>query len=440
MNKYIIFLMGILASAVFAPQASALPAFARQTGMECGACHQQHFPILNSFGRAFKAGGYTMMGAQGLVEGEHLSVPAVLNGAVLLKLRYQNQKNGDKGINDGTGTIVDGTGNGQWQFGDELSLFFGGRVAENIGALFEGNTVSGGNLVAGLRVPIMFDVGGAKLSVVPFTTDSLGVAYGYELSSAGVMRANRWAESRRDISAIQFAIVDGNGSNGVFTNAASGFAFVAQNDIGYINYTRWTPNFAPGAGGQSVPSFEMTSNYLRIAATPTIGNWAMVGGVGIMSGTSELSGAGAAGVVDSGLVKTEARFADLQAHGEAGGKPLGVYLTYAKAPAAGGTCGTGVAVTSGCNAYNDGAFAKSAATIGADLSVIPDTLHLGANYRAGTLNDNLKDNSIMVQAIYDLAKNVALHAMYATRSGSSYQQVTPKRGKNEYLFMLEAAW
>lgn len=439
MKKISFALTAILATAVFVPQASALPAFARQTGMECGACHQQHFPVLNSFGRAFKASGYTMMGTQGLVEGEHLSVPVVLNGAILLKLRYQKQKNGDVGINDGKGTVVDGTGNGQWQFGDELSLFFGGRVAENIGALFEGNTVSGGNLMAGLKVPIMFEQGGARLSVIPFTTDTLGVTYGYELSSAGVMRANRWAESRRDISAIQFAIVDGNGSNGAFVNAASGFAFVAQNDIGYINYTRWTPNYAPGAGGQSVPSFEMKSNYLRIAATPTIGNWAMVGGIGIMSGTSELAGAGTQFVANSGLVKTDARFADLQAHGEAGGKPLGIYLTYAKAPVAGGTCAGGTA-TSGCNAYNDGAFAKSAATIGADFSVIPNTLHLGANYRAGTLNTNLKDNSIMVQAIYDLAKNVALHAMYATRSGSSYEQATPKRGKNEYLFMLEAAW
>ncbi len=445
MKKIFVLFASMLAAAVFAPQASALPAFARQTGMECKACHQQHFPVLNSFGRAFKAGGYTIMGAQTQVEGEHLSIPAVLNGAVLLKLRYQNQKNGNKGINDGTGTVLDGTGNGQWQFGDELSMFLGGRVADNVGFILEGNTVSGGNLLAGLRVPIMFDMSGAKLSVIPFTTDSLGVSYGYELSSAGVMRANRWAESRRDISAIQFAMVDGNGSNGSFVNAASGFAFVAQNDFGFINYTRWTPNYAPGAGGQATPSFEMKSNYLRIAATPTLGDWALVGGVGIMNGTSELDGAGngtatVPGTPNSGLVKTEARFADLQAHGEVGGKPLGIYLTYAKAPAAGGTCGTGIAVASGCNAYNSGAFAKSAATIGADFSVVPDILHLGVNYRAGTLNSDLKDNSIMAQAIYDLSQNVALHAMYATRSGSAYDQVTPKRGKNEYLFMLEASW
>lgn len=441
MKKIIFALASVLVATAFAPEATALPAFARQTGMACSACHQQHFPVLNKFGQIFKAGGYTMIGAQGKVEGDHLAIPDTLNGALLLKLRYQNQKNGDKGIKDGMGTVLDGTGDGQWQFGDELSLFFGGRVAENVGFIFEGNAVSGGNLLAGLRMPFMFDIGNSKLSVVPFTTDALGVAYGYELSSAGVLRANRWSESRRDISAIQFALVDGNGSHGNFVNAATGFAFVVQNDMGYINVTRWTPNYAPGSGGQNTASFEMTSNYLRIAATPTLGDWAMVGGVGVMSGESELAGAGTANVVNSGLVKTKASFADLQAHGHAGGKDLGVYLTYARAPAAGGTCGAGTLVATGCNAYNDGVFAKKAATIGADYSVIPNVLHLGANYRAGTLKTNLKDNSVMIQAIYDMAQNVALHAIYATRSGSAYEVAgSPKRGKNEYLLMLEAAW
>lgn len=43
-------------------EAEAVPAFARQTGMACNSCHFQHFPTLNAFGRAFKAGGYTMGG------------------------------------------------------------------------------------------------------------------------------------------------------------------------------------------------------------------------------------------------------------------------------------------------------------------------------------------------------------------------------------------
>jgi len=37
----------------------AVPSFARQTGLQCIACHTE-FPVLNSFGRQFKLSGYTL--------------------------------------------------------------------------------------------------------------------------------------------------------------------------------------------------------------------------------------------------------------------------------------------------------------------------------------------------------------------------------------------
>src|SRR3989339_1376959 len=90
MKKIVLSIAAVMASAAFAPEASALPAFARQTGMACSACHFQKFPVLNSFGRAFKAAGYTMMGAQGKIEGEHLSIPDTLNASIIMKVRYQD--------------------------------------------------------------------------------------------------------------------------------------------------------------------------------------------------------------------------------------------------------------------------------------------------------------------------------------------------------------
>ncbi len=75
MKKIVLSLAGVMAAAAFAPEASALPVFARQTGMACSACHFQHFPLLNGFGRAFKAAGFTMVGAQGKIEGDRLSIP-----------------------------------------------------------------------------------------------------------------------------------------------------------------------------------------------------------------------------------------------------------------------------------------------------------------------------------------------------------------------------
>src|SRR5512135_351515 len=123
MKKIALSLTGVLAAAAFAPEASAIPAFARQTGMACNACHAQHFPVLNGFGRAFKASGFTLMGSQGRVEGEHLSIPDTLNAAILLKLRYQ-KTNGSDAAGTVSGTTTNG---GQWQLPDEFSLFFGGR-------------------------------------------------------------------------------------------------------------------------------------------------------------------------------------------------------------------------------------------------------------------------------------------------------------------------
>ncbi len=436
MNKNFLPLMGLLIVAAFPQNSSALPAFARQTGMECSACHQQHFPVLKSFGRAFKAGGYTMIGAQGQIEGEKLSIPATVNAAVMIKMRYQRQSNGGKGLRDGTGTE---TGDGQIQIGNEFSLFLGGRVSDNIGFLMENNVANAGALIAGLRLPIMFEKNDTRFSIIPFTTDALGVAYGYELSSAGVMRANRWAELRRDSSAIQYAIADSNGSHDKWAGAAAGLAMVAQNDMGYINFTRWTPNALPGGNDGGVASYGANSNYLRIAVTPTIADWAMVGGIGIMSGSSELADAGTPSVIDSGLVNTEASSADLQAHGQLAGKDVGVYVTYANAPADTGTQH---------QLFNTGSKAKNAFAFGVDYSIIPNTLHIGGAYRIGQTgvastaspSSSRTDDALMLQAIYKLRQNIALHVTGALRSGTKYSEDNSATGKKEVILMLEGAW
>ena len=142
-TKAFCLLAGLMAVVTFSSEVSALPLFARQTGMVCSACHFQHFPMLNGFGRAFKSAGYTMMGTQGKVEGEGLTIPNTLNMAVMTSAGYEktNQAAGtgpQKSTGDGA-FYVPGTGG-------ELSLFFGGRVTENAGFLAEigtGGSVSG---------------------------------------------------------------------------------------------------------------------------------------------------------------------------------------------------------------------------------------------------------------------------------------------------------
>lgn len=429
MKRIILSLACVLAAAAFTPEASALPAFARQTGMACFACHQQHFPVLNNFGRTFKAAGYTMMGTQGKIEEEHLSIPATMNAAILFKLRYQKDNTAGVG-SKATGT-PNGTGDGQLQFGDEFSLFLGGRAAENIGFLLEGNTVAaGGSLLAGFKLPVSFDMGTARLSVVPFTTDALGVQYGYELSSGGVMRANLWAEHRRETSAVQY-----NADQGVDAGAATGFALVVQNDTGFINLTKWAPSFAMGGNAGAYNSYDMSSSYIRIAATPTVGDWTMVAGGGAMGGSSLTTNpavALVAPVPPAILVDTQQTFFDLQAHGKAGDKDMGVYAQYASAPA-----------TFNGNAYNNkGALGdRKAWTIGADFSAIPHILSIGAAYRnakngaAAAVNG---DNAITLTAVYDLAQNVALHMNHSQYSGSAHDVAGAQTRLT--TFMLEAAW
>ena len=49
----------LLALLVGSDDAHAVPAYARQTGQECIACHVS-FPELTSYGRYFKLTGYTI--------------------------------------------------------------------------------------------------------------------------------------------------------------------------------------------------------------------------------------------------------------------------------------------------------------------------------------------------------------------------------------------
>jgi len=399
MKKIALTLATVVAATVFAPEASALPAFARQTGMACSACHFQHFPIINGFGRAFKAAGYTMTGAQEKVEDEKLSLPSVLNSAVLLKARYQQTS----GTNNDT---VDGasTNSGQWQIPDELSLFFGGRVADSetikIGMMMENNLagVDKPTLIAGLRVPIVVDLGAAKLLVIPYGTDALGAFYGYTESSTGITRGIRWAEHRKEVSAHQYT--------GMGDGTASGVAVVAHTEFGYVNVSRFSPAFfyVPSTTGVA-----MTSTAITAAVTPTLADWAIVAGVQSLSGESRASAI-------TPLVKTTGLGFDAQAHGELAGLATGLYATYAK--------------TDADSMYGN----KQASTVGAEVTVLPHALSLGAAYRNATTND-VADNAVTVTAVYDLFQNVALHANY-----TKYDTEQSTLGTSLFTGLLEMAW
>lgn len=93
--------------------AEAVPAFARQTGLACVACHVS-FPELTPFGRFFKLTGYTLTNNKtiplaGMVQFSQTNTRTINNN------EYDFVRNGDIAL-------------------QQASLFYGGRIAGPVGA------------------------------------------------------------------------------------------------------------------------------------------------------------------------------------------------------------------------------------------------------------------------------------------------------------------
>ena len=396
MKKVALTLAGVIAAAAFAPEASAVPAFARQTGMACDACHFQSYPLLSGFGRAFKAGGYTMMGSQGKIEGEHgLSIPAELNSAVYLQHRIQKKSGNDVGT-----TRTQNSGLGRIDFPDEFSLFFAGRVSEGIGAVTEVSIGSGAAGLAGTKMVFSNEIGDMKAIIVPFTTSGLSPSYGFDVFGAGSNNAGRVMENQQTFSGSYL---------GTAKTAASGATLGVVSEAFHVTYTPWVRGFAASNNGTTATA--LGAQYIRAAVTPTIAGFEAGFGVQIFSGQ------GAAGITGDSTVVDKATLIDAQAQGEVAGMPIGIYASYGSAPASTAT---------EVNFYN--ASTTSAKThMGAmvDLGVIPHTLMLQAGLAFAKTGNQVAgsdetDNAIVIGARYKLRQNVKIAAAYSLLSGTAY--------------------
>ena len=445
MKKIVISLSGLLTAIAFAPEVSALPVFSRQTGMACSACHFQHFPQLNAFGRAFKASGFTIVGAQGKVEGEELSYPSNLNMAVLTTAGYQKTTGTAVGaVAPGKNTqdgLVFVPGNG-----GELSLFFGGRIAEFGGFLAElGAPVTGAAQTGSAKLPLLWEVGsGNRVGVVPFT-GSQGAPHGFELLNTGAVAVHKMMSAAGEIAAVSPDGLANTTNTEVNTaafsaaqflgtkHAATGVAFVAVNpNMGYVSLTPFMPTTADNGGG-------MKSTYARAVAMFNMAGWDSAVGLQNWSGSSYANGVntvviGPGPVIPVSLtaantVDTKATVIDGQMQGELSGKPVGIYVSYGYAPyvapVAGGTSG---------NLYNNLGLAnatgrRSSFNIGAELGIIPHKATVMVAIRQGksgveqgaggvaALGNNLTDNAILLGGTYELAQNMELSLIYTSQSG-----------------------
>lgn len=117
--------------------ASAVPSFARQTGMTCAACHTI-FPELTPFGREFKLNGYVIDNIKQIrgttvANRETLSLNSIPPLSVMLQVSYTHTA---KAVPDSavSGALAK---NGEVNFPQQVSLFYAGKIAENLGAFVQ---------------------------------------------------------------------------------------------------------------------------------------------------------------------------------------------------------------------------------------------------------------------------------------------------------------
>jgi hypothetical protein len=130
------FLLGGSALMLVSPPASAIPPFARQTGLACEACHTMP-PELTPFGRRFKLSGYTLTTRPPLVADadDHkkntlwlTDLPGV---AVLAQIGYDHY---DRAPPDTGNPYPAHAQSDTFQFPDQFSLVYAGAVTDKVGA------------------------------------------------------------------------------------------------------------------------------------------------------------------------------------------------------------------------------------------------------------------------------------------------------------------
>lgn len=304
-------LMSILAMAFVGVMAtpdesSAVPAFARQTGNDCNACHFQYFPKLNSYGRAFKLGGFTEASVD-LIEGDNISMPAVMPLSFITKLRYVQETHKE------SGDPKSGAERGEWQIPDEATFFAGGRISENVG--WAGELAD--NMWGKVAVIIKGNVGDANVGLTIQATDGHGPFNGTEVLNTALQRGQRGFESRGE-----YAI---NHKMGLVGNATAVQLYYGSGMV-YAMAGLWGP--ADTISGTTIDTGFELNTVARLVVMPTVGDWETAVGVGYLGGTTkcvECVGDGA-----EHEIKADAFIVDAQAQGELGnGMTLELQAMYA---------------------------------------------------------------------------------------------------------------
>ena len=121
----------------FAENSLAVPSFARQTGLACQACHTV-FPELTPFGRSFKLNAYTIDNlpqVQGMTSTKEMEL--LLNQIPPLSFMFQTSYTQTKAAVPDSAVSGATAQNGQVLFPQQASLFYAGRIAQNLGSFVQ---------------------------------------------------------------------------------------------------------------------------------------------------------------------------------------------------------------------------------------------------------------------------------------------------------------
>ena len=202
--------------------ASAVPAFARQTGLECMMCHAQNQTKLNSFGRDFARSAYTMStesGSQSLIDGEKLGlgIPMVLNMSMMLKGRYDKSSGAINGkglvLETTTGEPID-SNRGVYEMFKTSTLNVAGRMSENVGGIIEFREKEGKAIFGG-KVAVAFETGDGYTGFVINSTNNYGPFSGIESYNTGLNKTLRQFENHKLTNAIQASDLGSGPATGV---------------------------------------------------------------------------------------------------------------------------------------------------------------------------------------------------------------------------------
>lgn len=353
--KIVFSALAALATLGLTSSVHGIPAYARQTGLECGSCHASPgFPALNTFGQAFKAGGYSdgnddnMMG-----DGEVLSIPKALNLSIAVK--YNAELVSNSKAKTFTATL---------NAPDEIALLGGGRIKKDVGFFAEISGLGPWNarVIGNFKMVFAPQVGPVRIGIVPFY-GGLGPQFAFEALSTSNVENIRITEMK-EYSSAQEAVDWGGDAD------SAGIGFYVWNPIGFI---AWVP-YVNTDTAQTAYGMTQTANnlnisvmrhYFRAAITPSVGGMDLALGLTYKTGQQLNTSTPDPATQTSAYTQQSSYIAgDLQLMGQLG-IPVALVITYA-------------------NAFGQQADAAAAA-VALDVQVI-DNLNIVVGYRQGITN------------------------------------------------------